>query len=172
MHVSIILPAAHTNTHTLPAARLESVILVQSNSSFLYGLTIWFMALVLRSDPGYEKRRNHSIITFNGFIPLPQQRCCPGMAPKCCLVSGSACFGRMMERSGRLDSKATRGAGGESTGCFIFSSQIRYLEDGCMISGCEKRVTRRCSHLKQNTRHADTRRSSVILRWRMTEKSR
>lgn len=103
----------------LSAARSESVILtVQSNSSFLYRLTIWFMALMLRSGPGCEKRRNHSIITFNGFIPLPQQRCCPGMAPECCLVSGSACFRRMMERSGRLDSKGTRRAGGESTVLF------------------------------------------------------
>lgn len=53
-----------------------------------------------------------------------------------------------MERSGQLDSKGTRLAGGESTSCFIFSSLIRYSEDGCMISGREKRVTCRRSHLK------------------------
>lgn len=108
-----------------------------------------------------RKKRKHSIITFNGFIPRPQWRCHPGMALTCCLVSCSACFMKMMEASGSLDSKGTQCVAGKRTSCLIFSSCIRFSEDGFMFSGCEKRVTHRCMW------PADIRLSNMLLLWRM-----
>lgn len=154
VHIPIILAAVHTKTHTPPAACSKPVILtVQSNSSFLYRLTIWFMALMLSSDLGHKKKRNHSITTFNGFIPLLQQCCHAEMAP--CLVWGSACVMWMTQASGKLVSKGARCVGAESTSCLVFSSCIRFLEDECMFGGCEKRVAHKCSHFKQNIWPAD-----------------
>lgn len=154
MHISIILAAAHTNTSprcTLrvgdPFRAIKFIFPLQTDN-LIYGTRV-----ELRS--GREKKRNHSIITFNGFIPLPQQCCHTGMTPMCCLVSGSACFMWMMEAWGRLVSKGAPCVGGESTGCLMFSSYIRYSEDGYMFSGCEKRVAHKCSHLKQNMWPAD-----------------
>lgn len=113
------------------------------NDNLIYGTRV-----ELRS--WLQKKRNHSFTTFNGFIPLPQQCCCPGMAVTCCLVSGWGCFMWMMEASARLVSKGARCVGSESTTCLMVSSCIRYSEDGCMFSGCEKRVVQKCSYLKQN----------------------
>lgn len=46
MHISIILPAVHKNTCSPPVTHSDSVSLtVQSNSSFFYRLTIWFIAV-------------------------------------------------------------------------------------------------------------------------------
>lgn len=93
--------------------------------------------------------------------------CRPGMAPTCCLVSGSACFTWMMEVSGRLVSAGARRGSGKRTDSLMFSSCTRYSDDGCMFSGCEKRAAHKCSHLKQNMWPADIKLSSMILLWRM-----
>lgn len=46
MHISIIPPAVHKNTCSPPVTHSDSVSLtVQSNSSFFYRLTIWFIAV-------------------------------------------------------------------------------------------------------------------------------
>lgn len=105
MHISVILAAAHTNTppplHAQSRWSLPCNQIHLSPTDWQFDLWHWCWAQILAA----RRKGNHSIITFNGFIPLPQQCCRPGMALMCCLVSGSACFMWMMEAWGRLISK-------------------------------------------------------------------
>lgn len=104
MHISIIPPnspqkhllsSCHTLRVTDPYCAIKFIFLVPIDN-LIY--SIWLCGS-LSPDLGWEKRRNHSIMTFYGFIPLQQWCCHPEMAPVCHLVQGSACFMLMTEIS-------------------------------------------------------------------------
>lgn len=87
-----MLPSCHTLRDPL-------ILSVQPNSSFLYRLTLWFIAFCSVAVwtwilAGREEKIKEpvTIITFYGFILLQQWRCHARMAPIFCLVRGSACF--------------------------------------------------------------------------------
>lgn len=162
MHISIILTAAHTHTHTPPAARSESVILtVQSNSSILYRLTIWFMALVFSSGLGCEKKRTSQLLPLMALFHFHNSAVV--LEWHLLFSIGLSMF--------HVDDGSVRKARFQKTvmcwqqkhRLFNVSSFIRYPEDGCMFSGCEKRVAHKYNPLKQNMWPPDFNLSSLIL---------